>query len=307
MIFKLSTAKFRFFALEMAHKSGFVNIIGSPNVGKSTLMNQLVGERMSIISPKAQTTRHRIFGIVNEPDYQIVFSDTPGVVNASYKLHQSMMDSVNTALKDADIILLVTDLWEDSLNHKETLERIQKTAIPTIVLINKLDKGDDKRLKERTEHWHKLLPEADILPISALHGFHTDFIIPKLVRMIPEGPPYFPKDELTDRPLRFFISEIIREKIFFAYEKEIPYSCQVEIEEYKESKRLDKIRAIIYVDRDSQKGILIGHQGKMLKKIGTEARLDAEEMLQKKVHLELFVKVKKDWRNDDRSLKNFGY
>jgi len=290
------------------HKSGFINIIGSPNVGKSTLMNRLVGEKLSIITSKKQTTRHRIMGMVNEEDYQMVFSDTPGVLKPSYKLHENMMNFVNTAISDADVILMVTDIFEKETVHAETLEKVQKHHAPVLVLINKVDLiREEKDLLEKIEHWNKLIPRAEILPVSALHGLSTDFIMPKLRELLPEGPPFFDKEELTDKPMRFFVSEIIREKIFENYEKEIPYSTQVEIESYKDKPNIVNIRALIYVSRSSQKPIIIGNQGAKIKKVGTEARKEIEEFIGKKVFLDLFVKVHKDWRDKEKDLKKFGY
>ncbi len=289
------------------HKAGFVNIIGSPNVGKSTLMNELIGERLSIITSKAQTTRHRIFGLVNEEDYQMVFSDTPGVLRPSYKLHESMMGFVNSALKDADVMLLMVDPKERTLNNPEVLERIKKSSIPVILLINKMDLTDNKGLDAAFAFWQTEIPRAFIAPISALHKFNIDFLKAKILEYLPENPPYFPKDELTDRPLRFFVTEIIREKLLLHYDKEVPYSCEVVVDSYEEAPDIDRMRIIIYVERDSQKGILIGKGGLDLKRVGTEARKDMEEFLQKKVFLELFVKVDKDWRNEDNKLKKFGY
>ncbi len=291
----------------MAHKAGFVNIIGNPNVGKSTLMNQLVGERLSIITSKAQTTRHRIMGIVNDPDYQVVFSDTPGVLNPHYKLHENMMQFVNEALNDADVFLFVTDIFEDTLNHPETLERLKKTKTPILLLINKIDLGDQKRAEDKANYWHEQLPNAEILPISALEKFNLEPIWKRILELLPESPPYFDKEEITDRPLRFFVSEIIREKIFQQYSKEIPYSTQVEIETYEEGPKFDIIRAVIYVERDSQKGIIIGHKGIKLKHIGIEARKDIEKFISKQIHLELYVKVDDNWRQSDKKLRSFGY
>jgi GTP-binding protein Era len=292
----------------MSHKAGFVNIVGSPNVGKSTLMNNLVGERLSIITSKHQTTRHRIRGIVNGEDFQIVYSDTPGVLEPKYKLHEKMMNFVNSSLKDADIILMVTDIFEHTLNHKETLDRIKKTSIPVFVLINKIDLAKDMdKVSERVELWAKELPNAEILPISALEKLNTAFVIQKIKELLPEAPPYFSKEDLTDKPIRFFISEIIREKILKTYNKEIPYSCEVIIEDYKVEKKITRIRAVIMVNRDSQKGILIGHQGGKLKKVGTEARMDIEKFIDNKVFLELYVKVDKDWKGNDNKLKKYGY
>jgi len=291
----------------MAHKSGFVNIVGSPNVGKSTLMNSLMGEKLSIVTSKAQTTRHRILGIVNTDDYQIVFSDTPGVVNAAYKLHETMMEYVNASIKDADILIFITDTKENDMNHKETLEKIQKLKVPVICLINKIDLSDQERVVERIAFWQEKLPNAMIYPVSALHQFNLEKIWDKILELVPESPAYYDKDELSDRPMRFFVSEIIREKIFLHCEKEIPYSCQVEIEEYKEEIGLTRIRALIIVERDSQKGIVIGKGGEMLKRIGKEARIEIEKFIDQRVFLETFVKVDKDWRSTDNKLKKYGY
>lgn len=291
----------------MSHKAGFVNIVGSPNVGKSTLMNRLVGEKLSIVTSKAQTTRHRIHGIVNGDDYQIVFSDTPGVVNASYKLHEAMMNYVESSFKDADILLFITDIYESEMNHKETLERIQKLNIPILLLVNKVDLGDQNQAAARLEYWKQKVPKAEILPVSALHGFNHEIVWDRIMELLPESPPYFDKEELSDRPMRFFVSEMIREKIFLFCEKEVPYSCQVEIEEYLEEPDIIKIRGNIIVERDSQKGIIIGKGGAMLKKIGREARKDIEKFVGKQVFLETFVKVDKDWRTSDLKLKKYGY
>lgn len=291
----------------MSHKAGFVNIVGSPNVGKSTLMNRLVGEKLSIVTSKAQTTRHRIHGIVNDEDYQIVFSDTPGVVNASYKLHEAMMNYVETSFKDADILLFITDIYESEMNHAGTLERIQKLKIPVLLLINKIDLGDQKQAMARIEYWKEKVPHAEILPVSALHGFNIDGVWERLMELLPENPPYFDKEELSDRPMRFFVSEMVREKIFLFCEKEVPYSCQVEIESYEEEEEIIRIRAIIVVERDSQKGIIIGKGGAMLKKIGREARKDIEHFVGKHIFLETFVKVDKDWRASEVKLKKYGY
>lgn len=291
----------------MAHKSGFVNIIGSPNVGKSTLMNKLVGERLSIITSKAQTTRHRIMGIVNEEDYQVCFSDTPGVLVPSYKLHEGMMRFVNTALADADLFLLMTDFFETELNSPEVFEKLLKTKTPILVLINKMDLVDQKRMEDKIDEWALKLPGASILPISALHNVNVPFVFDWILKNLPEGPAYYDKKALTDKPEKFFASEMIREKVLQTYSKEIPYSVEIEIEEFKEEPEIIRIRAIIYVARNSQKGIVIGHQGESLKKVGTEARKDLEEFFQKKVYLDLFVKVNKDWRTDESKLKRFGY
>jgi GTP-binding protein Era len=291
----------------MSHKSGFVNIIGNPNVGKSTLMNALVGEKISIITKKAQTTRHRIMGIVNGEDFQIVYSDTPGVLKPAYKLQESMMRFVQSALEDADVILYITDTYETPNKNQEFLDRIQNLGTPIILVVNKVDLTTQERVTAIVDTWSKMLPSARVLPVSALHGFNTDGLIALIKEILPEGPEYFSKETLTDRTMRFFASEIIREKILLHYQKEIPYSVEVEIEEYKESTKIDKIRAVIYVSRESQKAIVIGHQGKMLKRVGIESRLDLEKFLDKKVFLELYVKVDSEWRDNDSKLKRFGY
>lgn len=291
----------------MSHKAGFVNIIGYPNVGKSTLMNTLVGEKLSIITSKAQTTRHRIMGIVNGEDFQIVYSDTPGIVrNPSYKMHEFMNKYVETALLDADIVLLMT---EPGLNFKEeqVLEKITQSGAKTLVLINKIDLSDQQTISQEIKHWEEKMPGAMVIPISALNGFNVSKVFDTIMENLPESPPYFPKDELTDRSLRFFVSEIIREKIFLYYKKEIPYSVDVAVESYKEEPNIDRIRAIIFVSRESQKAIILGHQGKAIKRVGTEARKDIEEFVGKKVFLELHVKVNKDWRDNEIILKRFGY
>jgi GTP-binding protein Era len=289
------------------HKSGFVNIVGSPNVGKSTLMNAMLGEKLSIVTSKAQTTRHRILGIVNEPEFQVVFSDTPGVVNAAYKMHETMMGYVNSSLKDADILLFITDPFESEMNHKETLTKIQKLKIPVFCLINKIDLVDQAKVEERMSYWKEQLPDAEMIPISALHTFNLEKIWSTILDLLPESPPYFDKEEISDRPVRFFVSEIIREKIFELCKKEIPYSSQVEIDTYIDEGTLIRIRAVIIVERDSQRGIIIGKGGEMLKRIGTQARKDLEKFLDKKVFLESFVKVDKDWRMSDSKLKKYGY
>lgn len=292
----------------MSHKAGFVNIVGSPNVGKSTLMNQLVGEKLSIVTSKAQTTRHRIHGIVNEEDYQIVFSDTPGVVNAAYKLHEAMMSYVESSFKDADILLFITDIYESEMNHVATLERIQKLNIPVLVIINKVDLvADQAQVRARMNFWQEKLPKAEIIPVSALHGFNKEWVWDRLLELLPESPPYFDKEELSDRPVRFFVSEMVREKIFLFCDKEVPYSCQVEVDTYLDEEKIIKIRAVIVVERDSQKGIIIGKGGAMLKKIGREARKDIENFVGKQVFLETFVKVDKDWRASEVKLKKYGY
>jgi GTP-binding protein Era len=291
----------------MSHKSGFVNIVGSPNVGKSTLMNRLVGEKLSIVTSKAQTTRHRILGIVNNENYQIVFSDTPGVVKAAYKLHEAMMEYVNTSLKDADVLIFITDTKENEMNHKETLEKIQKLKVPVICLINKIDLSEQDKVMERISYWKERLPNAVIYPISALHDFNVEAVWEKILELVPESPAYFDKEELSDRPMRFFVSEIIREKIFLHCDKEVPYSCQVEIEEYIEEPGLTRIRALIIVERDSQKGIIIGKGGEMLKRIGKDARLEIEKFIDQRVFMETYVKVDKDWRSTENKLKKYGY
>ncbi|MFI3331597.1 MAG: GTPase Era [Rikenellaceae bacterium] len=287
------------------HKAGFVNIIGNPNVGKSTLMNALVGERLSIITSKVQTTRHRIMGIVNGDDFQIVYSDTPGILKPNYKLQESMMKFVQGALKDADTILYVTDTQEKCEN--EVIEKIALSEINTILVINKVDLTTPEALEMLVEMWQQRLPKATIVPVSALNEFNLSGLLDLIIKSLPTGPAFYPKDTLTDKSLRFFASEIIREKILLTYEKEIPYSVEVVIDSYKEQENIDKISAIIYVSRDSQKGIIIGHRGEKLKKVGTAARLDLEKFLDKKVFLEIHVKVNDQWRNSDRQLKRFGY
>jgi GTP-binding protein Era len=289
------------------HKSGFVSIVGSPNVGKSTLMNHLVGEKLSIVTAKAQTTRHRILGIVNEEDYQIVFSDTPGVINAAYKLHENMMDYVNASLQDADLVLFITDTQENEMNHKATLEKIKKLKVPVLCLINKIDLSNQEEVMEKALYWQNELPDALVFPISALHNFSIDAVWLKILSLIPENPPYYDKEEISDRPMRFFVSEIIRGKIFYLCQKEVPYSCQIEIEEFIEEENITRIRAIIIVERESQKGIVIGKGGEMLKKIGSSARFEIQKFLDKKVYLDTFVKVAKDWRSTEAKLKKYGY
>ncbi|MFV0366433.1 MAG: GTPase Era [Mangrovibacterium sp.] len=291
----------------MTHKSGFVNIIGNPNVGKSTIMNALVGERLSIITKKMQTTRHRIKGIVNGEDFQIVYSDTPGILKPNYKLQESMMGYVNTALIDADVVLYVTDTVEKSDKNEEYLVKIRKSNAPVIVLINKIDLSSQEEVMKLYDYWGNMLPGADVYAISATERFNIAPIFDRILELLPECPPYFPKDELTDRNERFFVQEIIREKILLNYQKEIPYSVEVEVEEFKEAENIIHLRAVIHVARESQKGIIIGHQGKALKKVASEARLDIEEFFQKKVFMQMFVKVNKDWRDKERSLSNFGY
>ncbi|MDX5404874.1 MAG: GTPase Era [Bacteroidota bacterium] len=291
----------------MAHKAGFVNIIGNPNVGKSTLMNALVGERLSIITPKAQTTPHRIFGILNDEDHQIVFSDTPGVIQPSYALQEKMMDFVHSAFEDADVFLYMVEPGDRALKDATFFKKLQETEYPVLLVINKIDTIDQKKLEDEVAYWKEHLPKAEIYPISAINQFATEQLLERIIELVPESPPYFDKDALTDRSERFFVSEIIREKILLNYQKEIPYSVEVIVEEFKESDDIIRIRANIYVARDSQKGIIIGHQGKPLKKVGTEARKTMEEFFQKKVFLDLFVKVAKDWRENDQKLRRFGY
>ncbi len=289
-------------------KSGFVNIIGNPNVGKSTLMNALVGEKLSIITAKAQTTRHRIMGIVGGDDFQIVYSDTPGILRPNYKLQESMMNFVTGALKDADVILYVTDTVEKGDEASEQIiEKVRLSAIPTIVVINKIDLSNQGQLESLVALWQERLPQARVVPVSALEGFNVSGVFDTIMSLLPVGAPYYEEGTLTDRPMRFFASEIIREKIFLNYDKEIPYSVEIVIEEYKEEPTIDRISAIIYVARDSQKGIIIGHRGEMLKKVGTAARLDLEKFVGKKVFLQLHVKVDEGWRNSTRQLKRFGY
>ncbi|WP_277092876.1 GTPase Era [Alistipes sp.] len=289
------------------HKSGFVNIIGNPNVGKSTLMNALVGEKLSIITSKAQTTRHRIMGIVSSEDFQIVYSDTPGILKPSYKLQESMMKFVTGAVADADVILYVTDTVERGERSAEIIDRIRQSGVPAIVVINKIDLTTPEALEALVDKWQGELPEARIVPASAKENFNIEGLFKTILDLLPEGPAFYPKDTLTDKTLRFFASEIIREKILRFYDKEIPYCCEIEIESYKEEPAIDRIAATIYVARDSQKGILIGHKGEKLKRVGQAAREDMEEFLGKKVFLQLFVKVSDDWRNNERQLRRFGY
>ncbi|MCR4808581.1 MAG: GTPase Era [Prevotella sp.] len=291
----------------MSHKAGFVNIVGNPNVGKSTLMNQLVGERISIATFKAQTTRHRIMGIVNTPDMQIVFSDTPGVLKPNYKLQESMLAFSESALVDADVLLYVTDVVENPEKNMDFLEKVQKMTIPVLLLINKIDESDQKTLGDIVEKWHTLLPKAEILPISAKNKFGTDLLLKRIGELLPESPAFFDKDQLTDKPARFFVSEIIREKILLFYDKEIPYSVEVVVERFKEDDKQIHVNAVIYVERESQKGIIIGHQGVALKKVSTEARKALERFFDKHIYLEIFVKVDKDWRSSQKELNNFGY
>ena len=289
------------------HKAGFVNIVGNPNAGKSTLMNRLVGEKISIITSKSQTTRHRIKGIVNTDDYQIVFSDTPGVVKPSYKMQEYMLEFSKSALVDADIILYVTDVVENIEKNLDFIDKVNKSDIPVLLVINKIDLTTQEKLEALFDKWKSLIPRAEIFPLSATENFNVDNLYKRIVELLPEGEPFFPKDELTDLPSRFFVNEIIREKILQYYDKEVPYSVEVEVEEFKEDDKRINIMAVIYVERSSQKGIIIGSQGEALKKVGTQARLDIEAFFGKKVFLNLYVKVLKDWRNKDSELKNFGY
>jgi len=289
------------------HKAGFVNIIGNPNVGKSTLMNALVGEKISIITSKAQTTRHRIMGIVNGEDFQIVYSDTPGILQPGYGLQELMRKYARSALTDSDIIIYVTDVLEKITIDEEFLKRMKSARIPILLVINKIDLGNEQKVKQLAEDYSIILPKAEILPVSALEGFNVDTMLNRILELLPESPAYYPKDALTDKSERFFVAEIIREKILLNYQKEIPYSVEIEVESFKESQKIIHIRCIIYVSRESQKGIMIGHKGSMLKKTGTQARIDLEKFFNKKVFLELYVKVKKEWRNDTGQLKKFGY
>ena len=291
----------------MIHKAGFVNIVGNPNVGKSTLMNQLVGERISIATFKVQTTRHRIMGIVNEDDCQIVFSDTPGVLKPNYKMQEMMLAFSESALTDADILLYVTDVVENPEKNLDFLDKVKRMQIPVLLLINKIDETNQQQLGDIVSRWHTLLPNAEILPLSAKNKFGIDILLKRIKELLPESPAYFDKEQLTDKPAKFFVSEIIREKILLYYDKEIPYSVEVRVEQFKETETAIRINAVIYVERDSQKGIIIGHQGVALKKVNTEARKALEKFFAKKIFLETFVKVDKDWRSSQRELNSFGY
>ena len=291
----------------MAHKAGFVNIVGNPNVGKSTLMNLLVGERISIATFKAQTTRHRIMGILNTDDMQICFSDTPGVLKPNYKLQESMLNFSESALTDADVLLYVTDMVETPDKNADFLEKVAKMDVPVLLLINKIDLSNQKDLAAKVEAWHDVLPKAEIIPISALCKFNVDMVLKRIKELLPDSPPYFDKDQWTDKPARFFVAEIIREKILLYYDKEIPYSVEVVVEQFKEDEKSIHINVVIYVERESQKGIIIGHKGVALKKVATEARKALEKFFGKSIYLETFVKVDKDWRSSERELKNFGY
>ena len=289
------------------HKAGFVNIIGNPNVGKSTLMNAFVGEKLSIITSKAQTTRHRIFGIVSGDDFQIVFSDTPGIIKPSYALQASMMDFVKSAFEDADILIYMVEIGEKEIKDEVFFNRINKLDVPVLLLINKGDTSDQNVLEEQVAYWKEKVPRAEIYPISALRNFQTEVVFNRIIELLPESPAFFPKDQLTDKPERFFVNEIIREKILLHYKKEIPYSVEVETESFADSETIIHIRSVIMVERESQKGIIIGHKGEALKRVGIEARTDLEKFFGKQIHLELFVKVNKDWRNNVRQLRRFGY
>lgn len=289
------------------HKAGFVNIVGNPNVGKSTLMNLLVGERISIATFKAQTTRHRIMGILNTDDTQIVFSDTPGVLKPNYKLQESMLNFSESALTDADVLLYVTDVVEKPDKNSDFLEKVKRMEVPVLLLINKIDLSNQNDLAALVEEWHESLPQAEIIPISAGNRFNVDVVLRRVRELLPDSPPYFGKDQWTDKPARFFVTEIIREKILLYYDKEIPYSVEVVVEQFKEEQKSIRINAVIYVERESQKGIIIGKEGKALKKVATEARRSLERFFGKSIYLETFVKVDKDWRNSDRELRSFGY
>ena len=291
----------------MSHKAGFVNIIGNPNVGKSTLMNAFVGEKLSIITNKAQTTRHRILGIVNGEDFQMIISDTPGVLKPAYRLQESMMDFVKSAFEDADVLIYMVEVGEKALKDEQFFNKIVHSKIPVLLLINKIDTSNQEKLEEQVGYWKEQVPNAEIFPISALEGFQVKEVFNRIVELLPESPPFYPKDQLTDKPERFFVNETIREKILMHYKKEIPYSVEVLTEEFLEEEQIIRIRSVIVVERDTQKGIIIGHKGSALKRVGTEARKDLEIFFGKQVHLELFVKVNKNWRSDSRQLRNFGY
>src|SRR5690606_34682829 len=289
------------------HKAGFVNIIGNPNVGKSTLMNAFVGEKLSIITSKAQTTRHRILGIVNGDDFQVILSDTPGIIKPAYQLQSSMMDFVKSAFEDADVLVYMVEIGEKALKDGEFFEKIKKSAMPVLLLLNKIDVSEQGVLEEQVQYWQEQLPKAEIHPISALQNFNVKEVFERIVELLPVGPPYYPKDQLTDRPERFFVNETIREKILQHYKKEIPYAVEIETEEFIEDEDIIRMRSVIMVERDSQKGIIIGHKGSALKRVGIEARKDLEKFFDKQVHIELYVKVNKNWRSDSNQLKRFGY
>jgi GTP-binding protein Era len=291
----------------MKHKAGFVNIIGNPNVGKSTLMNVLIGEKLSIITSKAQTTRHRILGIVNTDDYQVVFSDTPGIIKPAYELQESMMDFVKTAFEDADVLVYIVEIGEKDLKNEAFFNKIKEVKIPVLLLLNKIDKSSQELLEQQVAYWKETVPNAEIHPISALENFNIPTVMKRIVELLPESPPFYPKDQLTDKPERFFVNETIREKILMHYKKEIPYSVEIETEEFKEETKIIRIRSVIMVERDTQKGIIIGHKGAALKRVGTEARKDLEKFFGKKIFMELYVKVNKNWRSNNNQLKRFGY
>jgi GTP-binding protein Era len=291
----------------VAHKAGFVNIIGNPNVGKSTLMNAFVGEKLSIITSKAQTTRHRILGIVNGDDFQVILSDTPGIIKPAYELQTSMMDFVKSAFEDADVLLYMVEIGEKALKDEAFFKKIQNSKIPVLLLLNKIDTSDQETLEAQMQHWQDLLPKAEFHPISALENFNVKEVFNRILELLPEAPPYYPKDQLTDKPERFFVNETIREKILLHYKKEIPYSVEVETEEFLEDYDIIRIRSVIMVERDTQKGIIIGHKGSALKRVGVEARKDLEKFFDKQVHIELYVKVNKNWRSNSQQLRRFGY
>ncbi len=291
----------------MAHKAGFVNIIGNPNVGKSTLMNVFVGEKLSIITSKSQTTRHRILGIVNGEDFQIIYSDTPGVIKPAYKLQESMLNFSKSALSDADILLYVTDIYEKIDKNADFLKMVKEATAPVLLILNKIDQSNDEDLDGLVDMWQTEFPNAEIIPTSALKKFNTDNIFNRILDLLPESEPFYPKDQLTDKTERFFVQEIIREKILKFYKKEVPYATEIEVEEFKEDEKIIRMRAVIYVERETQKGIIIGHKGVAIKKVGVESRKDLEKFFDKQVHIELFVKVQKNWRNKDTDLKSFGY
>ncbi len=291
----------------MAHKAGYVNIIGNPNVGKSTLMNAFIGEKLSIITAKAQTTRHRILGIVNGEDFQLILSDTPGIIKPAYELQDSMMKFVKSAFEDADILIYMVEIGEKALKDTSFLERLKETKIPVLLLLNKIDASDQQTLEEQIQYWQEQLPSAEIHPISALRNFNVKEVFERILELLPEAPPYFPKDQLTDKPERFFVNEIIREKILEHYKKEIPYSVEIETEEFLEDEKIIRIRSVIMVERDSQKGIIIGHKGAALKRVGVASRKDLEKFFDKQVYIELYVKVNKNWRSNPNQLRRFGY
>ena len=291
----------------MAHKAGFVNIDGNPNVGKSTLMNAFVGERLSIITSKAQTTRHRILGIVNGENFQAILSDTPGIIKPAYQLQQSMMDFVKSAFEDADVLVYMVEIGEKALKDEAFFKRIEHSEVPVLLLLNKIDKSDQQQLEEQVQYWSEQLPKAEIHPISALEGFNIPQVFDRIIELLPEAPPFYPKDTLTDKPERFFVNEIIREKILMHYKKEIPYSVEIETTDFHEEEEIIRMRSVIMVERDTQKGIIIGHKGSALKRVGVEARKDLEKFFGKQVHLELYVKVNKNWRSNENQLKRFGY